>query len=128
MNGERRAYLTADYIHDNPGTVVSLAIADRALIVSRTNVYPPGTYTLTGVVTELTPTGPTPLEGAGVWRLNDEDSGWRVGTTDKNGFYEIHGLYDGSKPSSVIKEGYETARGTIVVNGDTRFDSQLVRR
>src|SRR6202043_3140072 len=26
-NGERRAYLTADYIHDNPGTLVDLAIA-----------------------------------------------------------------------------------------------------
>ena len=35
-NGERRAYLTADYGHDNPGTVVDLAITGGALVVSRT--------------------------------------------------------------------------------------------
>jgi hypothetical protein len=127
-NGERRAYLTADYIHDNPGTVVDLEIAGGVLVVSRTEVYPPGTYTLSGVVTEMTATGQTPIEGAGVWRLNDEESGWRVGLTDEHGFYEIHGLYDGSRAISTIKSGYETVRGVAPVKGDTRFDVQLVRR
>src|SRR5207249_2277927 len=48
-NGERRAYLTADYIHFNPRTVVALEVASGALIVSRTDVFPPGTYTLSGI-------------------------------------------------------------------------------
>src|SRR5262249_9404703 len=34
-NGERRAYLTGDYGHENPGTVVALDVAGGALIVSR---------------------------------------------------------------------------------------------
>jgi hypothetical protein len=127
-DGERRAYLTADYGHENPGTVVDLEVAGGALVVSRTSVYPPGTYTQSGVVTEMTETGQTPLENAGVWRLNDEDSGWRAGTTDKNGFYEIHGLYDGSKEVTVNKAGYEQVKRVVSINGDTRFDAQLVRR
>ena len=51
-----------------------------------------------------------------------------MGTTDKNGFYEIHGLYDGSRTVSVIKEGYETIESDVAMNGDTRFDARLVRR
>ena len=127
-NGERRAYLTADYGHDNPGTVVDLAITGGALVVSRTNVFAPGTYTQSGVVTEETETGPAPLENAGVWRLNEEKSGWQVGTTDKNGFYEIRGLYDGSRAIGVFKDGYKTVETFVAINGDTRFDAQLVRR
>lgn len=84
-NGERRAYLTADYIHDNPGTVVDLEIASGVLVVNRTNVFPPGTYTLSGVVTELTLKGQAPVEDAGVWRLNEEGAGWRVGRPTRVG-------------------------------------------
>jgi hypothetical protein len=127
-NGQRRAYLTADYGHDNPGTVVDLAITGGALVVSRTNVFAPGTYTQSGVVTEETETGPAPLENAGVWRLNEEQSGWQVGTTDKNGFYEIRGLYDGSRAIGVFKDGYKSVETFVAINGDTRFDAQLVRR
>lgn len=127
-NGERRAYLTADYGHDNPGTVVDLEIAGGVLVVSRTNVFPPGTYTLSGVVTEVTETGQGPVENAGVWRVNEEETGWQEGTTNKDGFYEIHGLYDGSKEVSVMKEGYNTVSRVVPINGDTRFDIQLVRR
>src|SRR5262249_30836170 len=47
-NGERRAYLTADYIHFNPRTAVALEIASGSLIVRRTDVFLPGTYTLSG--------------------------------------------------------------------------------
>ena len=31
----------------------------------------------------------------------------RLGTTDKNGFYEIHGLAAASRESSAMKDGYE---------------------
>ena len=107
-NREIHAYLTADYGHDNPGTLVDLAIAGGVLVVSRTNVFAPGTYTQSGVVTEMTELGQAPLENATVSRVNEEGSGWQDGTTDKNGFYEIHGLYDGSREVAVWKEGYET--------------------
>ena len=35
-NGERRAYLTADYGHDNPGTLVDVEVSGGALVVTRT--------------------------------------------------------------------------------------------
>jgi hypothetical protein len=127
-DGERHGYLTADYGHDNPGTMVDLAIAGGVLVVSPTDVFPPGTHTLSGVVTEVTQTGQVPLENASVWRLNEERSGWVGGRTDKDGFYEIHGLYDGSWEISVGKEGYETATSVVSIRGNTRFDAQLVRR
>jgi hypothetical protein len=48
-DGERRAYLTVDHIHWNPGTLVDVEVAGGALIVTDTDVYPPGTVTLSGV-------------------------------------------------------------------------------
>jgi len=126
--GERRAYLTADYIHFNPGTVVALAIAGDALIVTRTDVFPPGTYTLSGVVTEATETGLTPIENASVYRLDEEGSGWDQTTTDRNGFYQIHGLTDGSKLTGFSKDGYEKVEQAFPIHGDMRFDVQLIRR
>jgi hypothetical protein len=128
-DGERRAYMTADVGHSNPGTVVDLEIAGSALVVSWTDLFPPGTSTLSGIVTEATPTGPVPIENAEVWRLDEEHSGWDHMTTDKNGFYQIHGLSDGNRQTSVLKEGYQTIDlGDVPVHGDTRFDVQLLRR
>lgn len=128
--GDPRAYMTADYGHDNPGTVVALDIAGGALVVKRTTMFVPGTHTLSGIVTELIDSQPRPLANAGVWVINEEGTGWRVGTTDTNGFYEIRGLAAGSKNRnmSIIKDGYETVRTLILIEGDTRFDSELVRR
>ena len=128
QEGERRAYLTADYIHDNPGTLVDLSISGAALTISPTTVFAPGTYTLSGVVTETSENGPIPVEGAGVWRLNEEGSGWQVATTDKDGLYAMHGLYDGEREVALIKDGYVTAKSVVLVNGDTRFDRQIVKR
>ena len=125
--GERRAYLTADYIHDNPGTLVGLSISGAALTISPTTVFAPGTYTLSGVITERGENGLLPVDGAGVWRLNEEQSGWQVATTDQNGFYELHGLYDGERETALIKAGYVTATSVVLVSGDTRFDRQIVK-
>ena len=127
-DGERRAYLTADYIHDNPGTLVSLGIADGSLTITRTTLFAPGTHTLSGVITETSETGSLPVEGAGVWRLNDEGSSWQVAISDENGFYELKGLYDGGREVSVIKDGYHTARSAVIIDGDTRFDREIVKR
>jgi len=128
-NGQRRAYLTADYIHFNPGTVVALEIAGSALTVRRTDVFPPGTYTLSGVVTEATETGPMPIENVGVYRLDEEASGWDQTTTDRNGFYQIHGLTDGSRLIGFSKDGYQKVeQADFPIHGDMRFDVQLLRR
>ena len=64
-DGQRRAYLTADYGHDNPGTLVDLDVAGGQLLVSRSQVYPPGTFTLSGVVTEETAAGIVPCQAHG---------------------------------------------------------------
>jgi hypothetical protein len=127
-SGERRAYLTADYGHFNPGTLVGLEIAGGALIVNRTNVFPPGTYTLSGIVTEATETGLTPIENASVYRLNQEEGGWDEATTDKNGFYQIHGLLDGSRLIGFSKDGYQKVEhADLPIHGDMRLDVQLIR-
>jgi len=126
--GERRAYLTADYIHFNPGTVVALEIAGGALIVTRTDVFPPGTYTLSGIVTEATEAGLTPIENASVYRLDEEGSGWDQTTTEKNGFYQIHGLTDGSRLTGFNKDGYQKVEQAVSIHGDMRLDVQLIRR
>jgi hypothetical protein len=80
-DGERRAYLTADVGHSNPGTVGDLEISGSALVVSWTDLFPPGTYTLSGVVTEATASGLVPIENAEVWRLDEEQSGWDIPCT-----------------------------------------------
>ena len=128
VDGQRRAYLTADYIHFNPGTVVAVEITAGGLTVSRTDIFVPGTYTLSGFVTELTDTGSAPIENAGVYRLDQEESGWDQTKTDRNGFYEIHGLSDGIKLTGVDKDGYQKVEQNLSIHGDMRFDVQLLRR
>ena len=128
VNGERRAYLTADVGHSNPGTVVDLEITGSALVVRWSDFFPPGAYTLSGVITEATPTGLVPIGNAEVWRLDEEQSGWDHGTTDTNGFYQLHGLSDGSRKATFSKDGYQKLDlGDVPVHGDTRFDVQLQR-
>jgi hypothetical protein len=128
-NGERRAYLTGDVGHSNPGTVVDLEIMGTALVASWSDRFPPGTYTLSGIINEATAAGLVPIENAEVWRLDEEQSGWDHNVTDRNGFYELHGLSDGSRRATFSKDGYQTLDlGDVPVHGDTRFDVQLLRR
>lgn len=126
--GERRAYLTGDIGHYNQGTVVDLEITDGSLVVTWSDLFPPGTYTLSGYVSEATATGLVPIENADLSRLNEEQGGWDYTTTDKNGFYELHGLSDGSRKAVFSKEGYQKIEQDLRVQGDTRFDIQLLRR
>lgn len=123
-DGERRAYLTVDYGHDNPGTLVDVEIRGGALVVSRTSVYPPGLFTLSGHVTEMTPAGPVPIEGAIVYRA--AVGGWQGARTDRSGFYEIGGLFSASRSVETQKTGYVTDKRTVIVNADTRLDITLV--
>jgi len=94
-DGERRAYLTVDYGHDNPGTLVDVEVANAALVVTQTDLYPPGSPTLSGVVKEVTSKGLMPVEGVLVYR--GVITGWRVAKTDKDGFYRIPGLFEGAE-------------------------------
>ena len=125
-DGEQRAYLTIDYGHDNPGTLVDVEVANGALVVTQTDLYPPGSPTLSGVVTEAMPAGPVPVAGVTVYR--GVITGWRVAKTDKNGFYEMRGLFDGVEEVSTNMEGYETVKSNVSIKGDTRFDIQILKR
>jgi len=84
------------------------------------------TYTLSGVVTEVTPTGLAPVEGVTV----DETYFHAQTKTDTNGFYSFTGYPDPSDGFMVrfTKEGYRIATSGVTINGNTRLDIQLVRR
>jgi hypothetical protein len=124
-DGQRRAYLTVDYGHWNPGTLVDAEVAGGALAVTQTELFPPGTPTLSGVVTEMTPAGAAPVEGVGVHV--GVPAGWQDATTDQNGFYRIYGLIDGTSDLVVGKTGYEKISRKLSLNGDAQLDFQLVR-
>lgn len=126
-NGERRAYLTADYGHDNPGTLVNVEISGGALVVTRTSTFVPGSFALSGVVTEVTPAGIAPVEGVAVYGGIGDDN--RAARTDRDGFYTLLGMFDGTGRVVTIKEGYaQTEHKNVSIAGDTRFDIQLVRK
>jgi hypothetical protein len=122
-DSERRAYLTVDYGHDNPGTLVDVEVIGGALQVTPTDVYPPGTPTLSGVVTGSTTSGPVGLEGVEVRRAMS--TGWRLARTDRNGFYEMRGLIDGTASVEIVKDGYEKQKAIVVIAGNTRFDIEF---
>jgi hypothetical protein len=82
------------------------------------------TYILSGVVFEVTPTGVMPIEGVQV----EEYDRHQFATTDANGFYRISGVSAGRIAVGFEKEGYQSNRSTVNVNGDTRFDIQAIRR
>ena len=101
-------------------------------------------YTLSGVVFEMTPTGRMPIEGVEIYcePCGAETHTWA--TTDANGFYSFAGVWNaGVAPISVFvsKDGYKDpvvvatppnqlgpGWRDVIVNGDTRFDIELVRR
>ena len=80
-------------------------------------------FTISGVIVAQTPTGITPLEGAGVF-IN----GHR-GVTNEEGFYSIAGVEAIAFGNSVTasKAGYGTETRGLTISGDARVDFQLVR-
>ena len=124
-DGQRRAYLTVDYGHWNPGTLVDVEVAGGALAVTQTAIFPPGTPTLSGVVTEMTPAGAAPVEGVGVYV--GVPAGWQDAITNENGFYRISGLIDGTSDLVVSKAGYGKISRKLPLSGDTRLNFQLDR-
>ena len=125
-DGQRRAYLTVDYGHSNPGTLVETEVKNGALAVTQTTLFPPGTPTLSGVVTEVTPAGKVPVAGASVAR--SVPAGWQYAETDQSGFYSMPGIIEGTAQVYISKDGYAQAATQLDVRNDLRFDVQLVRR
>jgi hypothetical protein len=124
--GERRAYLTVDYSHHNPGTLVDVAIVGGALAVTQTAAFPPGTPSLSGRVTEASAPGNVPLEGVTI--MIEISSGTRHATTDINGIYRFPGLYKVSVPVWASRVGYRPQGATAAIDGDTSLDFQLLRQ
>ena len=112
-----------------PSVVVPLVIAPPPIAA------PPGmTYTLFGTIFEVTSTGRTPIEGAGLYC---DGCGSPVGHTstytDADGFYSFAWSPNGPVPLFVGKDGYDVVGNpkqpiVATVNGDTRFDIEFVRR
>ena len=84
---------------------------------------PTGTYTLSGVVTELTPAGMAPVEGARV----EEARSRRFAMTDANGFYSLSRLSAANTSVSVNKSGYVSNTRTVTISGDTQLDLSVER-
>ena len=99
---------------------------------------PTATYTLSGMVFEVTATGPAPIEGVEVYCDScGSPDGHTFVYTDANGFYRLEWAANGVHPLFVTKESYRHPNGAplddhgrirATVNGDTRFDVELVRR
>ena len=85
---------------------------------------PRSTFALFGVVSEETANGVMPIEGVQV----EEYDRHQFARTDANGFYRISGVSPGRVGVGFEKEGYESSRSIVTVNGDTRFDIQAIRR
>ena len=123
--GERRAYLTVDYGHFNPGTLVDVAVIDGRLRVSPTDTFAPGSFTLSGAVTELVNGRVVPVADVGVFR--GVTGGWQGARTDPNGVYTLRGMYASNDEVSVADERYAPFAQAVRIDGDTKFDIRLVR-
>jgi hypothetical protein len=71
----------------------------------------------------MTARGPVALEGVEVWR--GISTGWRHVRTDRNGFYEIRGLIDGTDRLETWKDGFGKRSADVAITGNTRFDIEL---
>lgn len=111
--------------------------------------FPPGVFTdvtISGQVFEMTATGRMPIAGVGVYCELCGQSTHSWSFTDANGLYSFTGVWNaGVVPTSLGLEklGYVDPPGLpsvtapnpvgagwreVMVNGDTRFDMELVRR
>lgn len=110
-----------------------------------TGVVPPApvpqlTYTLSGVVSEETAAGRVPAESVQLYCDScGSPDGHTFTSSDANGFYSFSWARNGVHPLLVWKDGYVVVdpSGTLsdgravknaTVDGDTRFDIQIVRR
>ena len=102
-------------------------------------LMPKPTFVLAGVVFEVTSGGSVPVEGASVYCDSCGDGGHSWLKTDGQGRYAFPAVYNGTTPIIITKAGYSVVAPSrtlqdgsgmkdVLVNGDTRFDIELVRR
>ena len=99
---------------------------------------PAVTGMLSGVVFEVTPAGNAPVEGVNILCDTCGALGHSERVTDVNGAYSFSEVANGRTPLWLSKPGYNlsqpdyTGQGgggiNATVNGDTRFDIELVRQ
>jgi hypothetical protein len=115
-------------------SVLQTAVAPPATVPQPA---PQPTYTLSGVVSELTSAGTMPAAGVQLYCDScGSPDGHTFTTSDPNGFYSFSWTRNGVHPLLVWKDGYAVIdpSGTrsngvaVTVDGDTRFDIQIVRR
>lgn len=100
-------------------------------------------YSLSGVVSEMTSDGLVPLAGVEIYCDACGEFGHTRVTTDGNGAYDFgrDGIWSDAGDVIAIlitKDGYNVSGGSqgpsgwptiyVRINGDTRFDFQMVRR
>jgi hypothetical protein len=92
------------------------------------------TYTLSGVVYEVTEGGRMPIEGVSVYCDScGSPEGHTFSPSDENGYYSFAWTNNGATTLWVRKDGYRLPGVTgdwitATVNGDTRFDIAMIRR
>lgn len=132
-----------------PSTALNV---EAGVIIASTSAFSVANGTLSGFVTEITPTGRVPIEGVivangeGGHAVTDASGAYRIqelwvcpcaaqpwvnaGTTflwiEKAGYADPVG-----QPPSIFNRGQPDASSVgwrdVIINGDTRFDIQLVR-
>ncbi len=117
--------LTVAACGDGNGTIPTATAPTQMPAPAPTQTPAPGsTFALFGVVSEMTANGIVPVEGVQV----EEYDRHQFATTNANGFYRILEVSAGRIGIGFEKEGYQSSRATVTVNGDTRFDIQAIRR
>jgi hypothetical protein len=106
------------------GTSVSPTSPSASVAPTPSAPVSPIAFTLSGVVFEVTATGTTPVRGVQVEEYDRHTSA----TTDADGVYRISGVSGGRIFVGFDKEGYQSNRSSVTVNGDTRFDIEAIRR
>jgi hypothetical protein len=92
------------------------------------------TYTLSGTIFEVMPTGRVPIEGVTVYCDScGSPTGHTYVYTDADGLYSLEWSQNGATELQVGKTGYAVVGKAnefliATVNGDTRFDIELERR
>lgn len=104
--------------------VMSFAACDGTSSPTFVTPTPTATYTLSGVISEMTATGPVPIEGA---RVADTVNYAQTTKTDASGLYSLPGLTAMSRSVSVTKDGYVTETKPVTLSGDARLDIQIER-
>jgi hypothetical protein len=123
------------------------APSQRPPVSQPTDAYTLANVTLSGVVFEETSKGRSPIEGVAVYCEPCGAETHTSASTDADGFYSFTGVWTNPShfptPILIHKDGYADPEGfpkptppnpsdpgwrEVVVDGDTRFDVQLVRR